>query len=177
MASKPRIQIFPNKELKEKMLQNFQTDDIKEMQEILIKFIKNGDSTNLSLKDQILLERLEILKEQRPFQLRKIKAQADILESKRRFLYHFQTELSDNGSQTLTKSTNAKYGFGNSENYRENIQLKKNFFIDKHSDGSYIGVCKVCQNFTTAICTTSHEAEGDIELHLESVHNTGLYQK
>lgn len=177
MVSKPRIQIFPNAKLKEKLLQNFGTTDIKEIQQIIIKYLENPDSTNLSLKDQILLERLALLKEQRPLQLRKLTAQTEILEARVKFQNYYQTPLSESGSQTLSKSINQKYNFGTSQNVRENIQLKKNFFIDRHNDGTYVGVCKVCQNFTTSICSSSREAEGDIEHHLQVIHNKELYQK
>ncbi len=172
-----RIQFYINKELKEVIKQNFNTEDTKEIQNLILKFLENGDVDTLTLKDQYLLERILKLREQRPEQLRKLKLQNDILEAKRKFLYNFKTELSDEGTKTLTKSKNQQYGFATSQSYDENIQLKKNFFIDKHSDGSYVGVCKVCTNFVTAVCSTSREAEGDIELHLESVHSTGLYQR
>ena len=178
MASKSsRLDIYFNKELKEKILQNFQTSDIKEIQKIVLEFLENGDGKNLSLQDQLLFEKLAILQEQRPHKLKIVEAQAEILEAKRKFLYNFKSVLSDSGSQTLTKSTYQKYGYGGSQNIQENIQLKKNFYINKIQDGEYCGCCKVCGNFSTAICTTSNEAEKDVEHHLESVHHAELFQR
>ena len=178
MVSKSsRLDIYFNKELKEKLLQNFQTDNIKDIQKIVLEFLENGDSKILSLKDQLLLEKLSMLQEQRPFKLRILEAQADILEAKRKFLYNFKSVMSDSGSETLSKSTYQKYGFATSPNIDENIQLKKNFYVNPLGTGEYCGCCKVCQNFSTAICSTYREAEGDIELHLELVHQTGLFQR
>lgn len=172
---------YYNVEEQKILVDKFGTTEKKELNKLMKKYvlstINKVDDSNLSVQEQILLEKLAILKEERPLKLRKLKAQAEILESKRKFLYNFQTVMSDSGSQTLEKSTWKKYGFGDSENYQENIQLKKNFYINKLGDGEYCGCCKICQNFSTAICTTSKEAEGDIELHLETVHQTGLYQK
>ena len=177
MVSKPRIQIYPNKELREKLLQNFQTDDVKEIQNIIMEFLQNPNQSNLSLKDQLLLERINKLKTQTPLQTKKLELQNKILQQRVDFGIHFEKPLSNSGSQILKSETEKKYGFSKSENYHENIQLKKNFFINKIKDGEYCGVCKVCQNFTTAICITSTEAEGDIELHLESVHNKELFER
>ena len=165
------------KEFREKIKNNFGTDDEAEVKKIVLEFLENGDVKNLSLKDQLLFERIELLREQRPFKLRILTAQAEILEAKRKFLYNFKSVLSDEGSQTLSKSTYQKYGFTTSQNIQENIQLKKNFYINKLGDGEYCGCCKVCQNFSTAICTTSKEAELDVELHLESVHHAELFQR
>ena len=178
MGAKTRRGFFYiNKKLEEKILQNFQTSDIIEIQKIVLEFLENGDGKNLSLQDQLLFEKLQILQEQRPHKLKILEAQAEILEAKRKFLYNFKSVLSNEGSQTLTKSTYKKYGFASSQNINENIQLKKNFYINKIQEGEYCGCCKVCGNFSTAICTTSREAEGDVELHLEAVHKSGLFQK
>ena len=174
---KGQFTINYNRKQRDILKKNFGTDDETEIKQIVLEFLQNGDNATLTLKDQYLLERILKLREQRPEQLRKLKLQNDILEAKRKFLYNFKTELSDEGTKTLTKSKNQQYGFATSQSYDENIQLKKNFFIDKHSDGTYVGICKVCTNFVTAVCSTSREAEGDIELHLESVHSTGLYQR
>lgn len=177
VSDSSRLNLYFNTKLKEKLLQNFGTSNIKEIQEIILKYLENPDSNGLPLKDQILIEKLAMIREQRPLQLRKLTAQTEILESRVNFQKNFKIQLSNNGSQILSKSINQKYNFGNSPRVEENIQYKKNFFIDKHTDGSYVGVCKVCQNFVTDVCTTSREAEGDIELHLEAVHHRELYQK
>ena len=157
--------------------QNFNTDDEAQIKELILKFLEHGDIATLSLKDQYLLERINKLRLQTPLQIRKLELQNEILQKKRDFLYNFKKEISESGSQVLEKSTYQKYGFATSQNINENIQLKKNFYINKLGDGEYCGCCKVCQNFSTAICTTSREAEGDIEHHLESVHNAELFQK
>ncbi len=174
---KGQITLNLNAEFRKIIKDNFGTDEEKKIKELILKFLENGDIETLSLKDQLLLERIQQLREQRPLKLRKLQLQNEILEAKRRFLYHFKTEISNDGSETLSKSTYQKYGFANSQNVDENIQLKKNFYINKLSDGEYCGCCKVCQNFSTPICSTSREAEGDIELHLESIHNAELFQR
>lgn len=166
-----------SKEFREKIKKNFGTDDEKEIKQIVLKFLEHGELANLSLRDEMLLERLQIIREQRPEQLKKLQIQNEILEKKRDFLYHFQKPMSESGSNTFTNSTYKKYGYSQSENIQENIQLKKNYYINKIQDGEFCGCCKVCGNFSTDICTTSKEAELDVELHLESIHQTGLFQR
>lgn len=177
VSNKSRLNLYFDKELKEKILQNFQTDDVQEIKKLIMNFLEHGDNEFLSLKDQYLLERINKLRAETPLKTRKLQLQNEILEKKRDFLYHFEKPLSNTGSTILESEKKKQYGFAKSDNYHENIQLKKNFFINKINSGEYCGVCKICQNFTTTICTTSQEAEGDIELHLEAVHNTGLYQR
>lgn len=164
-----------NKEERDFIDEKLDTIDRKTRIDAIKKLLLSAITGDLSLKDQLLFEKLSILKQERPIRLRKLKAQTEILEGKRRFLNHFGAELSSKGSQTLETQTKKKFGFGSSENYNESIQPKKNFFINKIND-EYIGCCKRCGKFTTSPCITSREAEGDIEVHLEAVHEKELYE-
>lgn len=160
------------------LVKKFGTTDKNELKKLMKDFIlKSGDTGNFSLQDQLLFEKIKQFKAEAPLRLRKLKAQTEIAESKSKFLTHFGSEISESGSQKLIESTKSKYGFSTSQHYQENIQRKKNFYIDKQTDGTYIGCCRVCKIFATDVCSTSHEAEGDIELHLESVHQRELYQR
>ena len=174
---KGQITLNLNAEFRKIVKQRFNTEDETKIKQLILEFLENGESPNLSLQDKMLIERIAKIREQRPLQLEKLRIQNEILQKKRDFLYNFKREISESGSQILTKSTCQKYGFGGSQNIQENIQLKKNFYINKIQDGEYCGCCKVCGNFSTAICTTSKEAEGDVELHLEAVHKSGLFQR
>ena len=174
---KGQITLNLNAEFRKIVKQRFNTEDETKIKQLILEFLENGESPNLSLQDKMLIERIEKIKEQRPLQLEKLKIQNEILQKKRDFLYNFKKEMSESGSQILTKSTYQKYNYGGSHNIQENIQLKKNFYINKIQDGEYCGCCKVCGNFSTAICTTSKEAEGDVELHLESAHKSGLFER
>lgn len=143
--------------------------------EAMKKLLLSADSGDLSLKDQIQLEKLQILKQERPLRLRKLKAQTKILEGKQRFLNHFGAEISKEGSQVLQTQTEKKYGFGKTDMGNYNEAPKKNFFINKISQ-EYFGCCKVCGKFSTAACVSYQEAERDIEVHLEGVHQKELFQ-
>ena len=174
---KGQITLNLNAEFRKIVKQRFNTEDETEIKQLILEFLKNGESPNLSLQDEMLLERIAKIREQRPLQLEKLRIQNEILQKKRDFLYNFKREMSESGSQTLTTSTYQKYGFGSVHNINENIQLKKNFYINKITNGEFCGCCKVCGNFSTAICSTSQEAEKDVELHLEAVHKSGLFER
>ena len=174
---KGQITLNLNAEFRKIVKQRFNTEDETKIKQLILKFLENGESPNLSLQDQLLFQRIAKIREQRPEQLKKLELQNEILQKKRDFLYNFKTELSESGSQTLKKSTYQKYGYGGSQNIQENIQLKKNFYVNPLGNGEFCGCCKVCGNFSTAICTTYKEAEGDIELHLEAVHKSELFER
>ena len=174
---KGQITLNLNAEFRKIIKDNFNTDDETEIKQLILKFLENPDIETLSLKDQMLIERITSYKALRPLQKRKLELQNQLLEKQVNFVEYFKKPISESGSRQLTKSYSSEFGFATSQNVDENIQIKKNFFIDKHSDGSFVSVCKVCQNFTTSVCSTSKEAEREIEDHLDIVHQKELFQR
>jgi len=191
MVKNRRGHFYINKELEPKIKENFGTTDIKELEKIVLDILTNGTENKefLPAKErkeealaQIAQAKAERIKEKENEKLHKLHLENEILERHLSYSHTFNSEPSSQANSAMKKGINQKYSNYGQPNYGqpniiESIQKKKNFFINKIKDGEYCGVCKVCQNFTTDICITSHEAEGDIELHLESLHNLELYQR
>jgi len=150
-------------------------------QELLVSL---GITETKTIKEQIAEADLKIknakaerIKERESLSLREQEARTELLERQLNYSHTFNSEPSSQAKSSMRKGIQRKYSNYDYSNITETIQKKKNFFINKITDSEYCGVCKVCQNFTTDICITSHEPQGDIELHLESIHNTELYQR
>ena len=100
---KGQITLNLNAEFRKIVKQRFNTEDETKIKQLILEFLENGESPNLSLQEQLLIERIEKIREQRPEQLRKLELQNEILQKKRDFLYNFKNELTESGSKILKK--------------------------------------------------------------------------
>lgn len=159
----------------------FGTDDNEKIKQICLDYLKNGDTAEfLSAKErkeealaQIAEAKATRVIDKESLGLRKLEAETELVERQLTFDNTFGSPASKQAKIAMRKGINGKY-YGDSPNVSETIQPKKNFFIEKQEFG-YVGKCRTCLNFETNLCSTGYEAEGDIELHLESVHQKELY--
>ena len=186
MVAKTRRGFFYiNKKREENVLKNFGTTDIKKLQKIIEDILDNGieNKSYLSAKERREVAQAKIseakadrVKDKESLHLRKLEAETELLERQLNYSNNFGSFPSNQAKSAMKKGIERNYSNYGQQNITETIQPKKNHYIEKQNFG-YVGKCIVCKKFETDLCSTGYEAEGDIELHLESVHKTGLFQK
>ena len=182
-----QFELYFNKEEQEELVKKFRTTDKKELKKLIKEqSLNNSENSNesfLSAKErreeaqaQIAQAKANRIKDKESLLLRKLEAETELVERQLNYSNTFESNPSYQAKTAMKKGIEQKYYNHGQSNITETIQKKKNFYIEKQNYG-YIGKCIICKNCETDLCSTGYEAERDIELHLELIHETGLYQR